>query len=79
MRVLAGSQEVLADDVGPGAEERRAIANVVIGGQMLSLVLTLLVTPVAYSILDDIAGRIRRRKPVPAETQEIATVSAAAP
>jgi len=39
---------------GPGAEERRAIAVVVIGGQSLSLVLTLIVTPVAYALLDDL-------------------------
>jgi len=57
---------------GPGAEERRAVAVVVIGGQTLSLALTLLVTPVAYSLLDDLAGALRWRgvqspPPVPAE------------
>ena len=43
---------------GPGAEERRAIAVVVIGGQSLSLLLTLIVPPVAYAVLDDL--RLRR-------------------
>ena len=44
----------LAVGTGPGAEERRAIAVVVIGGQTLSLLLTLIVTPIAYSIFDDL-------------------------
>ncbi len=41
----------LALGAGPGAEERKAISIVVIGGQLLSLVLSLVVTPVAYRFL----------------------------
>jgi HAE1 family hydrophobic/amphiphilic exporter-1 len=39
---------------GPGAEERRSIAVLTVGGQTLSLLLTLLAIPVIYSYLDDV-------------------------
>jgi HAE1 family hydrophobic/amphiphilic exporter-1 len=51
----------LALGSGPGAEERRSIAIVVIGGQTLSLLLTLIATPVVYSLLDDLKGTARWR------------------
>jgi HAE1 family hydrophobic/amphiphilic exporter-1 len=49
----------LALGTGPGAEERRAVAVVVIGGQALCLLLTLVVTPVAYSLLDDFGHTVK--------------------
>ncbi len=53
---LVGGMLPLAIGSGPGAEERRTIAVVVIGGQTLSLFLTLIVVPVAYSLADDVVA-----------------------
>ncbi|MGN6133405.1 MAG: efflux RND transporter permease subunit, partial [Aureliella sp.] len=56
---------------GPGAEERRSIAVLVVGGQTLSLLLTLLAVPVIYTYLDDVGQFLLRvtkqhsRQPVP--------------
>lgn len=62
---LVGGMLPLALGTGPGAEERRTIAVVVIGGQTLSLFLTLVVIPVAYSLFDDLALSLRSRRPLP--------------
>ncbi|HZW07369.1 MAG TPA: efflux RND transporter permease subunit [Phycisphaerales bacterium] len=58
---LVGGMIPLALGTGPGAQERRAIAIVVIGGQSLCLLVTLLVTPVVYSFVDDARTRVARR------------------
>ena len=47
---------------GPGAEERRSIAVLAVGGQTLSLLLTLLAVPVVYSLLDDLGRIVRPRR-----------------
>jgi hydrophobic/amphiphilic exporter-1 (mainly G- bacteria), HAE1 family len=46
---------------GPGASARASMAKVIIGGQALSLVLSLVATPVVYSLLDDLQSFLRYR------------------
>jgi hydrophobic/amphiphilic exporter-1 (mainly G- bacteria), HAE1 family len=55
---------------GPGAEERRSIAVLAVGGQTLSLVLTLVAVPVVYSILDDVGAYFRRRRRIVVPDEE---------
>jgi HAE1 family hydrophobic/amphiphilic exporter-1 len=49
----------LAFEIGAGSEFRAPMARAVIGGLITSTVLTLVVVPVAYTFLDDMAGRMR--------------------
>lgn len=47
---------------GPGSASRASMAKVIIGGQALSLLITLLIVPVAYSLFDDFGTWRTRRK-----------------
>lgn len=49
---------------GPGSASRASMAKVIVGGQAMSLLLTLLVTPVAYSLFDDLSLWRRKRKTI---------------
>jgi HAE1 family hydrophobic/amphiphilic exporter-1 len=62
----------LAFEIGSGAEFRAPMARAVIGGLITSTLLTLIVVPVVYSYLDDIAERLRRtwRSKAPAHSPE---------
>ena len=50
--MLVAAMIPIALGQGPGAGARASMAKVIIGGQMLSLLLALLVTPVFYVLLD---------------------------
>jgi hydrophobic/amphiphilic exporter-1 (mainly G- bacteria), HAE1 family len=53
--------------IGTGAATRSAIAVTIIGGQTLCLLLTLLVVPVSYSVVEDVKAWWARRRALPAQ------------
>ena len=53
---------------GAGASTRRPLGVAVVGGLAFSQLVTLYVTPVFYTYLDDLQHRFSRRKKVPAES-----------
>lgn len=64
--MLVAGMVPIALGSGPGAAARASLAKVIIGGQLLSLLPTLLITPVSYAILDGLANRLFRRRRPPA-------------
>jgi HAE1 family hydrophobic/amphiphilic exporter-1 len=52
----------LALGIGPGAELRAPMARAVIGGMISSTVLTLVVVPVIYTIIEDFVGLFRKKR-----------------
>ncbi|MBK9941144.1 MAG: efflux RND transporter permease subunit [Kouleothrix sp.] len=59
LALVAGSIPV-AIGIGEGSEFRRGLSIVLIGGLLTSTVLTLLVVPTAYSLLDSATSRVGR-------------------
>jgi hydrophobic/amphiphilic exporter-1 (mainly G- bacteria), HAE1 family len=57
--VLVAAMVPVALGRGPGAANRATMAVVIIGGQTLCLLITLLITPVAYSLFDDVTRWFR--------------------
>lgn len=59
LMLIAGMVPIALGE-GPGSASRASMAKVIVGGQALSLLLSLLVTPVGYSLFDDLSLWWRR-------------------
>ena len=60
--MLVAAMVPMAMGKGPGTAGRAGMAKVILGGQILSLLLTLLVTPVAYSLWESIIAWVGSRR-----------------
>ena len=63
---------------GIGSGKDRTTAAVIVGGQTLSLVLTLVAVPVVYSLFDDVRLWFARRSKAPVEDDELGEAELAA-
>ena len=52
----------IALGLGAGAESRRPLGVAVVAGMTTSTLLTLIMVPVVYKLLDDLVGRLARRR-----------------
>ena len=59
--VLVAAMLPVAFGKGPGSSSRATMAVVIIGGQTMCLLITLLITPVAYALFDDATEWLKRR------------------
>jgi Cu/Ag efflux pump CusA len=71
----------LVTSQGIGAGFSKAMASIIVGGQTLSLLLTLVAIPVLYTLFDDLArfagrqvDKLRRREPPDRGAAEIGVV-----
>jgi hydrophobe/amphiphile efflux-1 (HAE1) family protein len=56
----------IAIGFGAGAESRRPMGVAVVGGMMTSTFLTLVIIPVVYTVLNDVAAKLSRKHAAPA-------------
>ncbi|HEX3375701.1 MAG TPA: efflux RND transporter permease subunit, partial [Candidatus Acidoferrales bacterium] len=61
---------------GTGAELRRPLGISIVGGLMVSQMLTLYTTPVIYLYMDRLQQRFRRRKQAPAISGDVPSTPA---
>jgi hydrophobe/amphiphile efflux-1 (HAE1) family protein len=71
MAALMGTLPI-AFGTGSGADSRRPLGLCVAGGLVLSQLLTLYITPVIYTYLDRLGGKMKSRKPRPRPAPSIA-------
>ncbi len=64
---------------GAGAASRGSLAKVIVGGQALSLLITLLIVPVAYSLFDELQDWLKGRRGSPVVEEETPRLALGSP